>query len=221
MATVEEIRQNADHRSQVRKIQKAYAFLLPKSQDLPESLYAGGSLTDFSTVSGAISVGLVTPDGWTFSREIESEDINALGYGSPVRTDITTVPRSVTVTALESNRKEIQELKYGTTITETQDTTTGEVVFDEPDLPNSKEYRLIVVGADGPADEEWIMGKGFPAVKLTGTGEEVWGQEGAVSQELTFSVFSDDETGAPVRHYLAGTGAVKYKDVLGYTQATV
>lgn len=219
MATVEEIRQNADHRSMVRKIQKAYAFLLPTTAPLPTSLYTTGSLTDFSATPGAISVGLVSPDGWTFAREIETEDINALGYGSPVRTDITTVPRSVTVTALESNRKEIQELKYGTVITETQDAATGEVVFDEPDLPNSKEYRLIVVGADGPADEEWIMGKGFPAVKLTGTGEEVWGQEGAVSQELTFSVFSDDETGAPVRHYLGGTGAVRFKDVLGYTQA--
>lgn len=219
MATVDEIRQGADHRSMVRKIQKAYAFLLPTTAPLPTSLYTTGALTDFNQTAGAISVGLVDPSGWTFSREIETEDINALGYGSPVRTDITTVPRSVTVTALESNRKEIQELKLGTVITETQDAATGEVVFDEPDLPNSKEYRLIVVGADGPADEEWIMGKGFPAVKLTGTGEEVWGQEGAVSQELTFSVFNDDETGAPVRHYLAGTGAVKYKDVLGYTQA--
>lgn len=219
MATVDEIRQGADHRSLVRKVQKAYAFLLPTTAPLPTSLYTTGALTDFNATAGAISLGLVSPDGWNFSREIETEDINALGYGSPVRTDITVVPRSVTVTALESNRKEIQELKYGTVITETQSATTGEIVFDEPDLPNSAEYRLVVVGADGPADEEWIMGKGFPRVKLTGTGEEVWGQEGAVSQELTFSVFNDDETGTPVRHYLGGTGAVKYKDVLGYTQA--
>ena len=217
MATFEEIRQGADNRKLVRKVQKAYAFLLPSTTPLPASLYTTGALTDFNATAGAISLGLVDPSGYSFSREIETEDINALGYGSPVRTDVTTVPRSVTVTALESNRKEIQELKYGTVINETQDPATGEVVFDEPDLPASKEYRLIVVGGDGPADEEWIMGKGFSAVKLTGTGEEVWGQEGAVSQELTFSVFADDETGTPVRHYLAGTGAVKYKDVLGYT----
>ena len=216
MATVDEITTASHHRSQVRKIQRSYAFLLPSTAPLPDSLYTTGSLTDFNSTVGAISLGLVSPDGWTFSREMEVEDINALGYGSPVRSDVTVVPRSVTVTALESNRKEIQELKYGTVITETQDASTGEVVFDEPDLPNSKEYRLIVVGADGPADEQWIMGKGFPAVKLTGTGEEVWGQEGAVSQELTFSVFSDDATGTPVRHYLAGTGATKFKDVLGY-----
>lgn len=219
MATFEEVRQAADNRKLVRKIQKSFAFLLPSTAPLPTSLYTTGALTDFNQTEGAISLGLVDPSGFSFSREIETEDINALGYGSPVRTDITTVPRSITVTVLESNRKEIQELKLGTVITETQDAATGEVVFDEPDLPASKEYRLIVVGADGPADEEWIMGKGFPAVKLTGTGEEVWGQEGAVSQELTFSVFVDDVTGTPVRHYLAGTGATSFKDVLGYTQA--
>lgn len=217
MATFEEIRQGADNRKLVRKIQKAYAFLLPTTAPLPTSLYTTGSLTDFNATPGAISLGIVTPDGWNFSREIEKEDIDGLGYASPVRSDITRVPRAVTVTAIESGRKEIQELKYGTVITETQALATGEIVFDEPDLPASKEYRLIVVGQDGPADEEWIMGKGFPAVKLTGTGEEVWGSEGAVSQELTFDVFADDETGTPVRHYLAGTGAVKYKDVLGYT----
>lgn len=219
MATFEEIRQAADNRSLVRKIQKAYAFLLPITVPLPNSLYEGGALIDFGSVDGSISVGIVTPDGWTFARDVETEDIDGLGYASPVRTDITRVPRSVTVTAIESGRKAIQEVKYGTVITETQDAETGEIVFDEPDLPASKEYRLIVAGADGPADTEWIMGKGFGTVKLTGTGEETWGQEGAVSQELTFSIFTDDETGTPVRHYLAGTGAVKYKDVLGYTQA--
>lgn len=218
MSTFEEIRQGADNRKLVRKIQKAFAFLFPSSEALPTSLYTTGTLTDFGAVPGAISLGIVTPDGWNFSREIEKEDIDGLGYASPIRSDVTRVPRAVTVTALESGRKEIQELKLGTVITETQDATTGEVVYDEPDLPASKEYRLIVVGLDGPADEEWIMGKGFPSVKLTGTGEEVWGSEGAVSQELTFDVFADDATGTPVRHYLAGTGAVKYKDVLGYAQ---
>lgn len=215
----EDIRQAADNRKLVRKIQKAYAFLLPSTAAMPASLYTTGALTDFNETAGAISLGIVTPDGWSFSREVETADIDGLGYASPVRSDITRVPRSVTVTAIESGRKEIQELKYGTVITETQAAATGEVVFDEPDLPAAKEYRLIVVGQDGPADEEWIMGKGFPAVKLTGTGEEVWGSEGAVSQELTFSVFVDDVTGTPVRHYLAGSGAVAFKDVLGYTQA--
>lgn len=219
MPTFETIRNSADNRKLVRKIQKSFAFLLPDTVPLPESLYESGSLIDFGALEGAISLGIVTPDGFGFGREMEKEDVDALGYGSPVRSDVTKVPRTVTVTVLESGRKEINELKHGLTITATQSQTTGEVVYDEPDLPSNKEYRLIVVGQDGPADEEWIMGKGFGAVKLASTGDETWGNE-AVSTEFTFDVTTDDETGTPVRHYLAGTGALKFKDVLGYTAGT-
>lgn len=219
MPTFDTIRQAADNRKLVRKIQKSFAFIIPQDTPLPESLYATGSLIDFGALPGAVSLGIVTPDGWGFGREMEKEEVDGLGYASAVRSDVTKVPRTVTVTILEFGRKEIQELKHGLVITATQDPTTGEVVYDEPDLPVNREYRLIVVGQDGPADEEWIMGKGFGAVKLASTGDEAWGAD-AISTEFTFDVFTDDETGTPVRHYLGGTGALKFKDVLGYTAGT-
>lgn len=216
MVTFDTIRQSADNRKLIRKVQKSFAFLLPTTTPLPTTLYATGSLIDFGALTGAISLGIITPDGFGFGREMEKEEVDGLGYASPVRSDVTKVPRTVTVTVLESGRKEISELKHGLVITATQSPTTGEVVYDEPDLPFNREYRLIVVGLDGPADEEWIMGKGFGAVKLASTGDESWGAE-AISTEFTFDVFTDDTTGTPVRHYLGGTGALKYKDVLGFT----
>lgn len=219
MPTISEQIAAADERGLVRKIQRAMAFIAPTTVELPESLYSTGSLVDLKT-SGFLPVGLVSPDGYSFSREIEKEDIDALGYASPVRSDVTRVPRSVTFTALEKGRKHMLELTYGTDLSAvTQDATTGEIVFDEPDLPVNAEYRLIVVGEDGPAAENWVMGKGFFRVKLSGTAEEVWGREGAVSQQFTLDVFSDDEAGVPVRHYIGGTGAVAHKDVLGFTQS--
>lgn len=60
-------------------------------------------------------------------------------------------------------------------------------------------------------------GKGYGAVKLSGSGNETWGGEGAVSSEMTLDVFTDEEIGTPVRHYMGGTGALKHKDVLGFT----
>lgn len=219
MPTISEQIAAADERGLVRKIQRAMAFIAPTTVELPESLYSTGSLVDLKT-SGFLPVGLVSPDGYSFSREIESEDIDALGYASPVRSDVTRVPRKVTFTALEKGRKHMLELTYGTDLSAvTQDAATGEVVFDEPDLPVNAEYRLIVVGEDGPAAENWVMGKGFFRVKLSGTAEEVWGREGAVSQQFTLDVFSDDEAGVPVRHYIGGTGAVAHKDVLGFSAA--
>lgn len=219
MPTFDTLRQEADSRALVRKIQKAIAFIAPVTADLPETLFtADGSLVDLKA-EGYVPVGLVTPDGYKFTREISKEDISALGYASPVRSDITTVARSVAFTALERGKRNMLELKYGVNLSNTQQSANGEVVFDEPDLPIGEEYRLVIIGSDGPAAENWILGRGYGRVKLASTGEENWGQEGAVTEEYTLDVFTDDEIGSPVRHYQGGTGAAKHKAITGFTAA--
>lgn len=216
--TFDTIRQEADSRALVRKVQKAVAFLAPKTVDLPETLFESvGSLVDLKA-EGFLPVGMVSPDGYTFTREISKEDISALGYASAVRSDVTGVVRSISFTAIESFRRHMMELQYGTDLSAvTQSATTGEVVVDEPELPIGQEYRLIVLGSDGPATEEWIMGRGYGIVKLGTSGENTWGQEGALAQQYTLDVFTDDEIGTPVRHYFGGTGAVLHKAVTGFT----
>lgn len=220
MPTFDELRVGADNRQLIRKAQKAVAFLAPMSKELPEKLLeAAGTFADLKT-AGYLPVGMVTPDGYNYTRDIEKEDIDALGYASPVRSDVTRVPRSVTFTTLEKGRKHMLELIYGADLSGvTQDPATGEIVFDEPDMPINKEYRLLIISVDGPSDALWVMGKGFHSVKLSGGGSEQWQKEGPASTEITLDVSSDDETGTPVRHYLGGTGALKYKDVLGFVAA--
>ena len=220
MPTFDTQRQEFDSRALVRKIQKALAVLLPTSVELPESLFAAdGSLLDLKALGG-LPVGMVSPDGYTFTREVSSENITALGYASPVRSDNTEVTRSVSFTGLESARRHMLQLKYGQDLSGVTQSATGEIVFDEVDLPMGEEYRLLVIGSDGPASENWILGKGYGRVKLASTGDETWGQEGAVQQEYTLDVFTDDEIGSPVRHYIGGTGALKHKELLGFNQAT-
>jgi len=221
MPTFQTLQTEADNRNLVRKVQKAIAFIAPKSVILPDSLTGPDSLPIDLKAAGFLPVGLVSPDGYTFSREIEKEDVDALGYASPVRSDITRVPRTVSFTALEKGKKHMLELTYGTDLTAVEQGPNGEIVVDEPDLPVGTEYRLIVVGSDGPAADNWLLGKGYGAVKLSATGEETWGQEGAISTQFTFDVFTDDEIGVPVRHYFGGTGAKAASADLGFTQATV
>lgn len=218
MPTFDTIRQGADERALIRKIQKAVAFLAPTTVDLPASLFEGGSLIDLKAL-GFLPVGMVTPDGYEFGRDITKEDVSALGYASAVRSDITEVARSVTFTALESGKKHLLELTLGTDLSATtQDPTTGEVVINEPDLPVGAEYRLLVLGSDGPAAENWIFGRGYGSVKLASTDSQTWGTGDAVQQSFTFDVFTDTEIGTPVRHYMGGTGAVKHKLATGFTQ---
>jgi hypothetical protein len=217
MPTFATIQQESDNRNLIRKIQRAVAFLAPTTVDLPTTLFSGGSLVDLKA-AGFLPVGMVTPDGYEFGRDISKEDVSALGYASPVRSDITEVARSVSFTLLETGRKHILELTYGTDLSAVmQAPTTGEVVFDEPDLPVGQEYRLLVIGSDGPAANNWILGRGYGSVKLASTDSQKWGTGDAVQQALTFDVFTDSEIGTPVRHYMGGTGAVAAAADTGFT----
>jgi hypothetical protein len=218
MPTFATIQQGADERALLRKIQKAVAFLAPTTVELPTSLFGvGGALIDLKS-EGWLPVGMVTPDGYEFGRDVNKEDVTALGYASAVRSDTTEVARSVKMTPLETGRKHMLELTYGTDLSAvTQDSATGEIVFDEPDLPVGQEYRLLIIGSDGPAAENWILGRGYGAVKLASTDSQKWGTGDPVQQPLTFDVFTDSEIGSPVKHYFGGTGAVKHKAVLGFT----
>ena len=218
MPTFDTLRQESDERALIRKIQKAVAFLAPTSVDLPESLFDVGGTLVYLKAAGFLPVGMVTPEGYSFGRDISKEDVSALGYASAVRSDITEVARSVTFTPLETGRKHMLELTYGTDLSAvTQDATTGEVVINEPDLPVGQEYRLLVLGSDGPAADNWILGRGYGSVKLASTDSQTWGTGDPVQQPLTFDVFTDTEIGTPVRHYMGGTGAVKHKTVMGFT----
>ena len=221
MPTFATIQADSDERSLVRKIQRAIALIAPMSVDLPDALTGADSLPIDLKAAGWLPVGLVSPDGYNFGREVEVEDVDALGYASPVRSDVTRVPRSVSFTVMEKGRKHMAELIYGTDLTGVTQGLNGEVIIDEPDLPINAEWRLLIVGDDGAAADNWILGKGYGAVKLANTAEEVWGREGAVASQLTLNVYTDDEIGTPVRHFIGGTGAVTHKDVLGFTQAPV
>lgn len=225
MPTFEEIRRGADNRKLIRKYNRAVSFIAPQSVPLPTSLFEVEpgpplviSLIDLKEL-GWLPLGLVAPDGYTFEREIETDDVDALGYSSSQRSDTVRVPRSISTTLLQSGSgaKHINELLYGVDLSGlVPDAQTGEIYFDEPELPIDREWRALVVAVDGPADEEWVRGKAYGSVKLSGGGGETWGQEGASSNEISLNIQTDEETGTPVRHFFGGTGFKKYEDVLGY-----
>src|SRR5690625_4040349 len=92
--TVAELQDANDRPNLVRKIQRAVAFLAPKSATLPDTLFGtSGDLTELPV--DYKPVGIVTADGYVFGHEPDKEDIDALGYASTVRSDITTVDRSI------------------------------------------------------------------------------------------------------------------------------
>lgn len=218
--TLGELQNQADNRGLIRKAIRAVGVIAPLSVELPEKITDPSGLPIDLLTAGFLPVGMVTPDGWNFGRETEKDEIEALGYASFVRSDISSVARSITVTTLETGRRHMLELQYGMDLSTIEQDADGEVVFDEPDMPIGAEYRLLALFDDGPADNNWVLAKGYPRVKLAEVGEETYGKEGAIQRELTFDVFTDDDLGTPCRHYFGGTGALAARDVLGFSEPT-
>ena len=219
--TFDTLRQESDDRTLIRKIQKAIILLRVSTEALPTTLFgAGGSLIDFKA-EGWLPVGMITPDGIEFGRDITEEDVPAFGYSSAQRTDVTEVARSFTFTGLEHGRRHMLELSYGTDLSAvTQNQATGEVVFDEPEMPVNQEYQALVLGSDGPADNQWLLGRAYGAVKLSNTDSQKWASSDPLTTPITMKVLTDAETGVPLRHFMGGTGALKAKATLGFTAGT-
>ena len=217
--TIEALKKTHNKRGNVRKGLNVVIFMAPTSVELPAKITEGtGQLTQLP--SGYWPVGLMSKDGLTTSVDVSVEEVEALGYVEAVRTDVVKAPKTIKFTALEVYRKNLQQLVYGLDLSQVKaDKTTGEVVFNEAPLPLHDEFRLLAIMADGPADNEWLIGRGFPRVKPASIPEEAWKSEDPVQFELELSVFTDEVLGTPCRHYIGGSAALKSIDALDFERA--
>lgn len=217
--TIEALKKKHNRRGNVRKGLNVMVFMAPVSATLPEAITEGsGQLTELDP--GWWPVGMMTKDGLTVSADASKEEVEALGYVEAVRTDIIKAPKTIKFSVYEVYRRHLQELVYGLDLSQTKASkTTGEVVFDEAPLPVFSEFRLLAVMADGPADDEWLLGRGYPRVKLASVPEEVWAPSDATKFDLELDVFTDEVLGTPCRHYIGGSGALKHVDALDFERA--
>jgi hypothetical protein len=203
MPTFSELKQQADSTANVRKALEGFAYMAPMTATVPDSIIAAdGSLLALPT--DYWPVGIVTKDGWVFTSSMDKDEIEAWGYSNPVRIDITKAPKSVKFTSLEADKRHLLELALGVDLSSAQESASGEVVFEEPDVPQGGEYRLFVLHRDFRNGQPYYRAKAIPRVKLADVGDEKWETEGGRSQEYTLDVLVDEELGFPIRHYIAG-----------------
>lgn len=218
--TADALQQSSDHTGLVRKTQLAVAWLAPSSVALPDTLTDATTGAPMSLPTGYWPAGIVNADGYTFTTSVDKSDVDALGYVQPVRSDITNVAKQIQFTTLESFKRELLELDLGIDLSAiTQDSANGEIVFDEPTVPLFAEYRLVVIGIDGPASAQWIFGRGYPRVKLADLGDEVWNKADPIQHQRTLDILPDSTLGTPARNYIGGTAAKAASTVLGFTQS--
>lgn len=207
----EELRAESENTGNVRKTLGAVVFIAPESADVIADLTdASGNLVTLP--AGYAALGLLTEDGITFERSIETEEVRALGHLSAVRRDISSTERTVAFTAMEWDKRIVRELADAVDLSEATVNTEGEVSYEVPDTPQLRYYRLLVVGRDGSLDSEVLRAKFYPRVNVTGYPSETWNSTDPVQGEFSFTAYTDEDAGYVVREFLTGVDA----EALGY-----
>ena len=204
--TFAELKDLADTPANVRKALQGVCFLAPMTAAVPAALLdVGGKLKEFPAAEGWWPLGIVSKDGYELARDISKAEVEGFGYSDPVRSDIESAKKSLKVTPLESDRRQELELSYGIDLSAVRATTNGEIVFEEPDIPEPGEYRLVAVFMDGTVAKPYYRGFAFAKAKLGDVGAEKFASSDARSKELTIDAQTGPE-GFSVRHYIGGAG---------------
>ena len=204
--TFAELKDLADSPGNIRKALQGVCFLAPMTAEVPAALLdVGGKLKEFPAVEGWWPLGIVSKDGYELARDISKAEVEGFGYSDPVRSDIESAKKSLKVTPLESDRRQELELSYGIDLSAVTATTNGEIVFEEPDIPEPGEYRLVAVFMDGTVAKPYYRGFAFAKAKLGDVGAEKFASSDARSKELTIDAQTGPE-GFSVRHYIGGAG---------------
>ena len=148
------------------------------------------------------------------------DDVDGLGYAEPVRSDLTKASKTIKLNIFELFRKEMLSLTHGIDLSQVKaNTTTGEVVFDDPLLPAIPEKRLLIIAADGPADDEWLMGWCFTRAKLVSMPTIPLKATDPITGDLEFKAFADETAGTACRNYYGGSAMLKHRDITGFEAA--
>lgn len=223
MSTYNELHREAHNRLNLRKAQKSLCLIGRRSEVTVPDFTAldPGALPDFKE-AGYNFAGRVTNDGFTFGREEETDEVSSHGLPEPGRIDTTGITRTISTTVQETFRRVIREIVKGADYSGITFNANGFLVLPEPDFPDHDDWSMILMFRDRntATGNEIIFGREFGTVKLSNAGDEAHGTEGALQQELTWRVFTDDDSGTPYNEFYGGPGFVDLAESLGYTLGT-
>lgn len=203
--TFAEFKDLADTPSNVRKALQGVCFLAPLAAGLPLTLLdVDKKLIQLPVEDGWWPLGIVSKDGYELARDISKEEVEAFGYADNIREDIVKAVKSLKVTPLESDKRQQLELAYGLDLSAiAASATSGEIVFEEPDVPEAGDYRLLAIFMDGTITKPYYRGFAFGKAKLADIGSEKFNSSDPRSMEMTLDAGTGPE-GFSVRHYIGG-----------------
>lgn len=193
------------------------AWVAPYTAPVVTSLTSGASSALQSLPTGYIHIGLLSEDGATFPRNIDTSDVMSWGPKEPTRTDLTRDESSCQITCQETNKAALS-LYLGTDLNAlTADATTGETVIDKPEAPTIMYYRLLVIGRDTTPDGDVYLGRFFPKAQITDRADLTMnGGDDPVQYGLTFRAMFDTDEGTSERFLWGGAGWKALSAAMGF-----
>ena len=215
--TIEALKKKHNKAKNVRKALNVLAFVAPITTAVPDALTgASGAMKELS--ADWTPLGIFTTDGGEITPDVSVDDVDGLGYAEPVRSDLTKATKTIKLNIFELFRKEMLSLTHGVDLSQVKaNATTGEVVFDDPLLPSIPEKRLLLVAADGPADDEWLMGWCFTRAKLVSMPTIGLKATDPITGDLEFKAFAAEAAGTACRNYYGGSAMLKHRDITGFS----
>lgn len=179
-----------------------------------------GALQELPTGWG--DLGLLTPDGMGFSREVSNSDIMAFGRQTPVRSDITNDSTTLNFVAIETNLKTIGMATGATIAPGARSATTGALMIRKPPRPTPKQYRVLAMAVDNTEDGEIIICRYLPKAKVTGFSDQsLGGTDNAIEWGATLTSQFDKELGFSEAWIFGGPGWNALLTKMGFTALPV
>ncbi|WP_043842010.1 hypothetical protein [Amycolatopsis taiwanensis] len=206
----------------IRKALEGSVFIADHSAELPTTLTTGSSADLVPLPSGYEDLGWVSKsDGATWSRSVDTSDVESWGAVEPTRTDITKQTDGLKVVAQETKRRTL-ELYEGLDLSGvTPDPMTGEVTFDRPSRPATRYFRALGLFVDGAGADTIYVAKLLPKASVTETGDQKWSDDGdPIGYDVTLTAKYDDEAQTAMRMFFGGPGWKALLDDMGFTTDT-
>ncbi|WP_134664002.1 hypothetical protein [Amycolatopsis sp. CFH S0078] len=161
-------------------------------------------------------------DGATWSKSVDTSDVESWGSVEPTRRDITKQTDGLKFTAQETKRRTL-ELYEGVDLSGVvPDATTGEVTFDRPSRPSTRYFRAFGLFVDGSGADTIYVAKLAPKANVTDTGDQKWSDgDDPVGYDVTMTANYDDEAKTAMRFFFGGPGWKALLEEMGFATAPV
>lgn len=171
------------------------------------------------------SVGILDKENaFSSTPTITASEVSGYGYAQTLRRDIVSRNTALSWTMLETRRQTF-ELYYGIDLSAVQATngtgaTKDEIVFDEPDRPDTQYYRVLCIGVDGDGANTLYLADFYPRCTVSDVAALAASETDPLRYGVTMGVDTDTVIGTGHRQFIAGPGLTDAKvAALGFTRA--